>query len=293
MKSGAQNVNREAKSGGLDSGENLESSANAESSAGLDSGLAMDSRAILGSNAILDSATLDSFATNSSAIQRTKLKMCGLWREEDIIIANELRPDFIGFVFAKSPRQVSITTAHALKSKLDKNIKAVGVFVVQNDNDPSDDELAQIAQIAQEGIIDIIQLHDTRASKATREARIHALRKLTSAPIIKAISVQNSQSLLDEMDSSAQCLLLDNAHGGSGERFSWEHITQARKKGFNRAFFLAGGINAQNLKEALKLAPFGIDLSKGLETDGKKDAEKMRQISRIMQEYATNNAPKA
>ncbi|WP_082942535.1 MULTISPECIES: phosphoribosylanthranilate isomerase [unclassified Helicobacter] len=275
MKSGAQNdVNRGAKSGGLDSGENLESSA------------------------ILDSATLDSRATNSGAIQRTKLKMCGLWREEDIIIANELRPDFIGFVFAKSPRQVSIESARALKSKLDKNIKAVGVFVVQNDDMQNNDELgndalAQIAQIAQEGIIDIIQLHDTRASKATREARIHALRKLTSAPIIKAISVRDSQSLLDEMDSSAQCLLLDNAHGGSGERFSWEHITQARQNGFNRAFFLAGGINAQNLKEALKLAPFGIDLSKGLETEGKKDAEKMRQIARIMQEYATNNAPKA
>ena len=81
----------------------------------------------------------------------TKIKICGLFRPEDADYVNEALPDYIGFVFADSKRQVAPGQAEAIKERLDGRIKAVGVFVGA--------AVGEVAALAQDGIIDLIQLH--------------------------------------------------------------------------------------------------------------------------------------
>ncbi len=91
----------------------------------------------------------------------TKIKLCGLGRKEDILCANELLPDYIGFVFAKgSRRYISPDDAGRLRDFADSRIKAVGVFV-----DAPEEE---IAALVSEGIIDIVQLHGGEESYTAR-----------------------------------------------------------------------------------------------------------------------------
>ena len=94
----------------------------------------------------------------------TKIKLCGLTRPQDIESANELRPDFIGFVFAKkSRRYVSPEKAHELKQMLDAGIRAVGVFV--------NEEPENVAELLDTGVIDIAQLHGTENEEYIRNLR--------------------------------------------------------------------------------------------------------------------------
>lgn len=86
-----------------------------------------------------------------------KIKTCGLFREEDIEYANILQPDFIGFVFAKSRREVDFGMAKKLKSRLNSNIKAVGVFV--------DTPIELIYKALDSKIIDIVQLHGGQSAE--------------------------------------------------------------------------------------------------------------------------------
>ena len=220
----------------------------------------------------------------------TRIKMCGLWREEDIVCANMILPDYIGFVFAPSTRQVSKDSARVLKDKLTQEILAVGVFVQECEE--------MIVELAKEGIIDIIQLHNSFTDEGRdkqayneRETKIARLRTKTNIPIIKAVGVYDANSIIAQQHSCADWILLDNTRGGSGECFLWDHITKAKEMGFSRAFFLAGGLNADNLNDALHLAPFGIDLSKGLESNGTKDCAKMRTVADITRTHDSKSPP--
>ena len=111
-----------------------------------------------------------------------KIKICGLFRKEDIEFVNEANPDYIGFVFAKSRRQVTVNQASIFKKMLNQNIKAVGVFV----NAP----IQEIVSIVNQGIIDLIQLHGNEDQQY-----ISQLKQKTNLPIIKAISIQFFSSL--------------------------------------------------------------------------------------------------
>lgn len=195
----------------------------------------------------------------------SKIKICGLSRPVDIDMVNHVLPDFIGFVFAKSRRQITMETAKVLKERLNPKIQAVGVFV--------NEEIDTILQLCQEGIIDIIQLHGDED-----EDYILELRKQVSNPIIKAVRVRCTQDILEAEKSSCDYLLLDaykeNEYGGSGESFDWKVITKISKP-----FFLAGGIHIENVTHAIKLAaPYCIDVSSGVETDESKDCEKIFNI---------------
>ena len=139
----------------------------------------------------------------------TKIKFCGLSRRCDIEAVNELKPEYIGFVFVKtSKRYVSFEKAEELKSLLDPKIKAVGVFV--------NEDLKRIEEICDKKVIDI----------------------------------------------------------GTGRTFEWEWI-----KHMERPYFLAGGIHIDNVEKALEqLKPYAIDVSSGIETEGRKDKRKMAAI---------------
>lgn len=80
-----------------------------------------------------------------------KIKICGLFRSDDIDYVNEAKPDYAGFVFAQSKRQVNFDQAKQLKAKLDKQIKAVGVFV--------DSPIADIVNLVNQEVIEVVQLH--------------------------------------------------------------------------------------------------------------------------------------
>lgn len=194
-----------------------------------------------------------------------KIKICGLTRPIDIEMVNKACPDYIGFVFAPSRRQVSETTARQLKELLLPSIQAVGVFV--------NEEIDTIIRICRLGIIDIIQLHGDED-----EDYIKKLRESVTNPIMKAIRVRSTWDIIEAEHLSCDYLLLDtykeNQYGGSGEAFDWTVITKIEKP-----FFLAGGINNVNALDAIESSrPYGIDVSSGVETDGLKDFYKIDDI---------------
>lgn len=194
-----------------------------------------------------------------------KIKICGLRRTEDVEAVNKYLPDYVGFIFAENrKRTISVETAVMLKEKLSKNIPVVGVFVNQS--------IEYIAELLNKGIIDIAQLHGTEG-----EDEVVAVKKITGKPVIKAVSVKTEADIAAWADSAADYILLDNGIGGTGERFDWSLV-----KKMSKPFFLAGGINSDNIKEALLKNPDVIDVSGGVETDGFKDEAKIREIIEII-----------
>ena len=205
----------------------------------------------------------------------TQIKLCGLSRPQDIATANALRPDYIGFVFAKASRRyVAPETAAKLRALLDPGIRAVGVFVNETPE--------QVAALLSEGVIDIAQLHG-----AEDEAYIRRLRQLTDKPVIKAFrlgtadgAAEQARKVLSEaMASTADMVLLDSG-AGTGMVLNWEFL-----KGFPREYFLAGGLTPENVDEAVSmLRPAAVDVSSGIETDGVKDAAKMQRFVAAVRE---------
>ncbi|HBB71694.1 MAG TPA: N-(5'-phosphoribosyl)anthranilate isomerase [Ruminococcus sp.] len=191
----------------------------------------------------------------------TKIKICGLSRECDIDYANRILPEFIGFVFYKgSKRYVTPENAAELKSRLDYRIAAVGVFV---DEDPE-----TIAGLVKSETIDMIQLHGSEDSKY-----IARLRELTECPIIQAFRVESAEDISRAAVSEADFILLDSG-AGSGKLFDHALI-----KDLSRPYFLAGGITPDNVKDVIKkFAPYAVDASSSMETDGFKDFDKMNAL---------------
>ena len=194
-----------------------------------------------------------------------KIKICGLFRDIDIDYVNEAAPDFIGFVFAKSRRQVSMEWAKAMRPRLRAEITPVGVFV--------NESLVNVAQLLNNNIIDMAQLHG-----AETEQYIKELKSLTNKPIIKAVRVLSREDIEGAQDTVADFLLLDNGHGGTGESFDWSLVSKVKKP-----FFLAGGLKVDNIEQAIAATnPYAADLSSGVETDGIKDRDKILEIVRRM-----------
>ena len=190
-----------------------------------------------------------------------KIKLCGLSSVSDIEAVNELKPEFIGFViWEKSKRYVSKDKAAELKKLLDPQIKAVGVFV--------DEDAEVVADLLNNDIIDIAQLHGSEDN-----SYIARVRELTEKPLIKAFQVKNSEDIAIIENSDADYVLIDSGQG-TGKAFDWKIL-----EGVKRDFFLAGGLYPENVAEAVKVvAPYAVDVSSGIETDGKKDRSKMERF---------------
>ena len=197
----------------------------------------------------------------------TRVKICGLSRPEDIFQANKLKSDYIGFVFyPKSKRAVTQSQAALLKAMLDKEIKAVGVFV--------NADIAFIEKLAQLRIIDLVQLHGDEDSLYIQE-----LRKRVYIPIIKAIRVQGEESLQNIRNYPVDFFLFDTykpwQYGGTGERFDLELEGVTIPK----PYFIAGGLDASNVAKVIAENPhaYAVDVSGGVEDSATclKDAQKM------------------
>ncbi|MCI1248696.1 MAG: phosphoribosylanthranilate isomerase, partial [Megasphaera sp.] len=188
----------------------------------------------------------------------------------DIEWANEERPDFIGLVFAGQKRRVSDELAGELRRLLRKDIPAVGVFV--------NDTVEHIASLVQQGTIQLVQLHGQED-----EAYMKELRHRVDVPLIKAFSIDTPADIDRARASSADYILVDHGAGGTGQTFDWRLLEELR-----RECFLAGGLNPDNAAAAVRLRPYAVDVSSGIETDGVKDRNKIRkfmvQVRRVQQE---------
>jgi len=203
-----------------------------------------------------------------------RIKICGLFREEDIDYVNEARPDYIGFVFAKSSRQVSTSLAQYLRFRLADGIVPVGVFV----NAP----IALITDLYHNGIISVAQLHgaeDESYINQLKKQSVATVRQTRGEPIkvMKTIIHEEIKTKLP-LPSNADYILLDSG-AGSGKTFNWDKLLSLKTK---RPWFLAGGIDMKNINKAIELEPYAVDISSGAETKGVKDRKKILELVSIV-----------
>jgi phosphoribosylanthranilate isomerase len=206
----------------------------------------------------------------------TKIKICGLKRVDDALVAVEAGADMLGFVFAPSRRQIDperareiveeVRRSGAREGRPDAPPKMVGVFV-----NASPSEMNRIARLCH---LDYVQLSGHEPDEI-----VAAL----DSPAIKAVHVEpeTDHDMLAERiaESPAEVVLLDTAqagsYGGTGESFDWTRVPR-----LDRPVLLAGGLHAGNVAEAIQLVqPWGVDVSSGVETKSEKDQEKIRAFA--------------
>lgn len=197
-----------------------------------------------------------------------KIKICGISSEKTLTAINRALPDFIGFVFAKSPRRVTHAQAASLKTALNPAVRAVGVFV--------NEKPQTISRLYAGGVIDLVQLHGEED-----EAYIAALKAMISAPVIKAIGMDERGNFTSPVPKNCDLVLTDTrtkyARGGTGIPWRW------RRPDTDKPVILAGGINAENAAEAAEIVrPYALDISGGAETDGVKDGAKIEELVRLV-----------
>lgn len=189
-----------------------------------------------------------------------RIKLCGMFRPEDIRAVNEVRPDYVGFVInvARSHRSVSPKELAVLSPMVDAGIRRVGVFV--------DEPPQSIARLYEGGLIDVAQLHGNED-----EGYLARLREACPVPTIQAFCVRSAEDVRRARTSTANLVLLDSGRG-SGRTFDWSMLEDV-----GRPLMLAGGLGPANVARAIVVFhPWGVDMSSGIETNRIKDVSKMR-----------------
>ena len=192
------------------------------------------------------------------------IKICGIKTEEEVQLMNHYPVTYIGFIFAKSKRQLTLEKAAYLRPLVRGDIKVVGVFM----NQPLDFIQEAIGHCS----LDVVQLHGDETDEMIASLPV---------PVWKSIAVKGKESLpLLEAYPNAEGLLLDTYHkgatGGTGKQFNWNFVKDLQ---LSQKLILAGGLNPDNVEEAIKtVKPDILDLNSGLETDLIKDPEKVEQL---------------
>lgn len=194
-----------------------------------------------------------------------EIKICGLKRVEDALMVNEFESiKYVGFVFANTPRKITIEKALEIKKNLRPDIKAVGVFAGQ--------PMEEIIEIMEKADLDVCQLHSGETNGDCG---------LINKTVWKSISVKDKESAeIAESYTNADGFVLDtfkkNQWGGTGETFDWSAVEDFSKNHFT---ILAGGINSANVNDAIeKVSPNIIDLSSSVEVDGFKNYDKIKEF---------------
>lgn len=197
-----------------------------------------------------------------------RVKICGITNAPDALAAAEAGADALGFMFyEKSPRHISIPDAAAVVRQLPPFIMRVGVFV-----DASEDLVMRA--IADCGL-NVLQFHGRETPAYCSQFGLMS---------IKAFRIRDAESLRELSHYPTDAWLLDafvaDKLGGTGEKFNWDLAIEAKKLG--KPIFLAGGLTAENVAEAVKkVQPFAVDVSSGVEAQpGKKDHDKVRAFIR-------------
>lgn len=180
-------------------------------------------------------------------------------RLSDVDAVNELRPEYVGFVFAPgSKRRVTPDQAAELNARLIDGVTSVGVFV--------NESIENVCRLVDDGVIDVVQLHGSED-----EAYISRLRERFHGVVIQAFKIRSEEDVLKANRSSADFILLDSG-AGTGKAFDRDLISSV-----NRDFFLAGGLSALDVQSAIRRwRPYAVDVSSAIETNGVKDKDKMK-----------------
>lgn len=237
---------------------------------------------------------------------QVKIKICGLRTPADVAAVNAALPEYAGFIFVPMRRRYVVPAQAAiLCQQLDPRIRPVGVFV--------DARIEEILEVLTHCPLDMVQLHGSedndyiamlraayrdRFAVESREPAVDnaSARKPGPGPInsslgktgpgpgparwrrnlciVKAFRVEGADDIRRAEASAANEILLDHGAGGTGERFDWTLLQHCRRR-----FFLAGGLTTDNVEDAIRVAqPYAVDVSSSLETDGRKDPEKIRRF---------------
>lgn len=198
---------------------------------------------------------------------RVKIKVCGLTNVEDAMECANLGVDFIGFVFAGSPRRIVKEEAGKIISELPQTVKKVGVFV--------NEKISVVEDIANFCGLDILQFHGD-------EKPDYCLHFMEEREVFKAFRLRDENDLLPIQSYKVSAYLLDTfvegVYGGTGKTFNHELAIEVKK--FNRPIVLSGGLNTENVGDAIrKVQPEIVDVSSGVEAmPGKKDIEKLKRF---------------
>ena len=201
-----------------------------------------------------------------------KIKFCGIRRLEDVAAVNLCQPDYMGMILSGGfRRSISQEQAQCLVQEKSDAIAAVGVFV----NESSE----TICRMAEQLHLQVIQLHDNESAE-----QIQTLQQKTGLPVWKALRIGTLEELEAAGTNPADCLILEGKTGagigGTGVCADWELLA---RHSWNRSFFLAGGLQPENVLEAIAtVSPTGVDFSSGIEEDGVKSLRRMKQLMTLI-----------
>lgn len=198
-----------------------------------------------------------------------KIKICGIRRLEDVNYLNMLKPDYAGFIFAKSKRQVTLEGAKELIGSLDKDIKTVGVFL--------NEDIEKVRYIAEYLKLNVLQFHGGESREYIERFSEFTVWKTVSIDV----SAHNIEDLSKINEYKIDGILLDSSvkgvQGGTGVSFNWDII---EKININKSIILAGGLNPENIQQAVKIVnPYAVDVSSGVEIDGIKNFDKIKEFT--------------
>ena len=234
------------------------------------------------SNIEVPSAPTVDEATQSS--YEVKVKFCGISQEDTVPVLLETQPDYVGFIFAPSKRQVTVEQAKSITRSLQESVHTtsgnkccsrVGVFV--NETIPT------IVEITKAVPLSVVQLHgdETVTYIETLRSQLRE-EQLESIEIWKAIQVQGKEDILPWKQAPIDGLVVDayskEERGGTGKTIDWSLLDDVQVP-----YYLAGGIGLHNVARAIRrLQPYGLDMSSSLETNGQKDVKKIKSMAQII-----------
>lgn len=201
-----------------------------------------------------------------------RIKFCGIRRLEDVAAVNLCQPDYMGMILSGGfRRSISQEQAQCLVQEKSDAIAAVGVFV----NESSE----TICRMAEQLHLQVIQLHGNESAE-----QIQTLQQKTGLPVWKALRIGTLEELEAAGTNPADCLILEGKTGagigGTGVCADWELLA---RHSWNRSFFLAGGLQPENVLEAIAtVSPTGVDFSSGIEEDGVKSLRRMKQLMTLI-----------
>ncbi len=208
-----------------------------------------------------------------------KVKICGVRRVEDALAAAEAGVDFMGLVFVPSRRRrISVEQAKrivdAVKASSANPPKLAGLF--------ADQPMEELREKVRASGVDMVQLCGKETMEFCDAAPVPVIR-ITHVPggLLDDEELQELEQRLSMLRERGHVATLDRLveglQGGTGQSFNWGVAAQLSEAGHE--FMLAGGLTPDNVAEAVReVRPWGVDVSSGVETDGKQDPEKIRRF---------------
>jgi len=201
----------------------------------------------------------------------TWVKFCGCTSWNDVELAIEAGADAIGMIFAPSPRRIAWSQAQAIARRLPQDLDAVAVFV-----DPQPHEVDAVRALFPQAWLQFSGNEEPGALARYGGARLKAIH----------VSGEDSEAALEERAArydGARPLFdayVAGMAGGTGRTFAWERVAALARR---REIVVAGGLNPRNAGACVRaVRPFGVDVRGGVESDGAKDAAKMRAFVRAV-----------